>query len=443
MFRKKLLTGIALLAVIAGILAFTLPSKAEESLLGEEYLNATAQAEDTLDSKLPAAGVAATLKEGSDYESVRILAENTISASGSVNLEDLTVKVSGSLEEMETDALKEASEIDLENANVEESVEEQNQLQTASDLKAENDMNPNAVCLVADYIHLRQEASEFSETTGVFYHDAVGEIIGEENGWYLIKSGNVTGYIRTSLVATGEEAEEKIDDSVLTMATVKTDNLIVRTGPDKNAPGLEIVPGNVELNVVDQYGDWAKIETEEGFGYIYKPYTELDSRYITALTAEEITDQEKEDLRRAMEERALSAIAYNAANGQPSHFVSRDDSNEKGKEVAEFAMQFVGNPYVWGGTSLTDGCDCSGFVMSVYEQFGFQLTHSTEIDQTEGVGVESIEIAEAGDIICYQGHVAIYIGDGMIVHAAGEAKGIVISMACYDNILAVRRMFTE
>ena len=106
MFRKKLLTGVALLAVIAGVLAFTLPSKAEESLLGEEYLNATAQAEDTLDSKLPAAGVAATLKEGSDYESVRILAENTISASGSVNLEDLTVKVSGSLEEMETDALK-------------------------------------------------------------------------------------------------------------------------------------------------------------------------------------------------------------------------------------------------------------------------------------------------------------------------------------------------
>ena len=81
--------------------------------------------------------------------------------------------------------------------------------------------------------------------------------------------------------------------------------------------------------------------------------------------------------------------------------------------------------------------------MSVYKEFGFDLTHSVEIDQTEGTAVETIEGAEAGDIICYQGHVAIYIGDGMIVHAAGEAKGIIISPACYDNIITVRRMFTE
>ena len=81
--------------------------------------------------------------------------------------------------------------------------------------------------------------------------------------------------------------------------------------------------------------------------------------------------------------------------------------------------------------------------MAVYKEFGFELTHSTEIDQTEGVGIPSIEEAEAGDIICYQGHVGIYIGDGMVVHAAGTGKGIRVDMACFDNIITVRRMFTD
>ena len=435
MLRKRILALLSVLAVIASILVFTLTSKAEESLIPEDYSKETEETEDTEEIKFPVAGVSAALKDGSDYESVKIAADEKL-APASVKLEDITVKVSDNLEELEA-SLEESSGDATEEAEADEAEEEI----PASEETEE--VNYDAICLVGDYIHLRKEASEISETTGVFYHNAVAEIIGEENEWYQIKSGNVTGYVRKSMVAIGEEAQEKIEESKVTTATVEKENLIVRMAPNKNATGIEIVPENEELQVVGMMDDWIAIATEDGTGYIYKPYTKVQTQYITALTADEITAQDKEALRNAMEERAQQCIAYNASNGQPSSFTTREESNEKGQEVAEFALQFVGNPYVWGGVSLTDGCDCSGFVMSIYKEFGFELTHSTEIDQTEGEAVETIEGAEAGDIICYQGHVAIYIGDGMIVHAAGEAKGIIISPACYDNIITVRRMFTE
>ena len=444
MFRKRILAVLSILAVIASILVFTLSSRAEENLIPNDLITESREAEAAGEEiKFPVAGVSAALKEGSDYETVKSAADELAVQTGSVKLEDLTVKVSSSLEEAEAE---EAAKEELtEEENIVDSEEALDEEETESEEESvkQEEVNYDAICLAGDYIHLRKEASEFSETTGVFYHDAVAEVIGEENDWYQVKSGNVTGYIRKSLLATGEEAQEKIEDAKITTATVEKENLIVRMAPNKSATGVEIVPENEELNVLGIVNDWVAVDTEEGTGYIYKPYTNVKTQYITALTADEVTAQEKEAIRNAMEERALQCIAYNAANGQPSSFTSREDSNEKGREVAEFALQFVGNPYVWGGVSLTDGCDCSGFVMSVYKEFGFNLTHSTEIDQTEGTAVETIEGAEAGDIICYQGHVAIYIGDGMIVHAAGEAKGIIISPACYDNIITVRRMFAE
>lgn len=430
MFRKRILAFFFILAIITSILAFTLPSKAEENLIPietEEVKDETQPEE----LKFPVAGVSVALKDGSDFESVKSVADEKLGPISPVKLEDITVKVSNKAEETEEAEDTSEAEVISEEVLPEEPKEEEQEIQ------------PDAICLAGEYIHLRKEASEFSETTGVFYHNAVAEIISEENGWYQVKSGNVTGYVRTNLVATGEEAAEKIEESKVTTAKVEKENLIVRMAPNKSAAGVEILPEDEEVHVIGMMDDWVAVETEEGTGYIYKPYTKVKTQYITALTADEITDQEKEALRNAMEERALQCIAYNAANGQPTAFTSKEDSNEKGQEVADFALQFVGNPYVWGGVSLTDGCDCSGFVMSVYKEFGFDLTHSVEIDQTEGTAVETIEGAEAGDIICYQGHVAIYIGDGMIVHAAGEAKGIIISPACYDNIITVRRMFTE
>ena len=114
----------------------------------------------------------------------------------------------------------------------------------------------------------------------------------------------------------------------------------------------------------------------------------------------------------------------------------------KGSSVVSYATQFVGNPYVWGGTSLTNGADCSGFIMSVYAKFGVSLPHSSSALRSVGTGVSYSE-AKPGDIICYSGHCAIYMGNGAIVHASCKKDGIKISYnAAYRTILAVRRIFT-
>ncbi len=123
------------------------------------------------------------------------------------------------------------------------------------------------------------------------------------------------------------------------------------------------------------------------------------------------------------------------------NYVVSGGGSEMGNAVAEYALQFVGGPYVYGGTSLTNGADCSGFVMSVYANFGVSLPHSSASDRSQGYAVGSLEEAQPGDLICYSGHVALYIGDGQIVHASNSKTGIIVSNAGYRKILAIRRIF--
>ena len=113
-----------------------------------------------------------------------------------------------------------------------------------------------------------------------------------------------------------------------------------------------------------------------------------------------------------------------------------------GDDVARFAKRYVGNPYRYGGSSLTNGSDCSGFVMAVYDHFGLELTHSATAQRYYGRAV-GYKYAKPGDIVIYPGHSAIYIGNGKIVHAMNEYKGICISNARYDTILAIRRVFED
>ena len=113
----------------------------------------------------------------------------------------------------------------------------------------------------------------------------------------------------------------------------------------------------------------------------------------------------------------------------------------KGQSVVNYAKRFLGNPYRWGGTSLTHGADCSGFVMSVYANFGVSLPHSSSALRSKGYDVGGLANAQPGDIVCYSGHVALYIGNGQIVHASTSKTGIIISNANYRSILAVRRIF--
>lgn len=123
--------------------------------------------------------------------------------------------------------------------------------------------------------------------------------------------------------------------------------------------------------------------------------------------------------------------------------INNASGSELGKQIANFACQYIGNPYVLGGTSLTGGADCSGFTYRVYSEFGYSLPRTSFQQRNAGTGV-SYESAQPGDILCYDGHVALYIGGGLIVHASNSspypAGGIKISQAQYRTILAVRRI---
>ncbi|MCR5250872.1 MAG: C40 family peptidase [Lachnospiraceae bacterium] len=144
----------------------------------------------------------------------------------------------------------------------------------------------------------------------------------------------------------------------------------------------------------------------------------------------------------AEENAVAEAAAEEEAAGENEEPSVPAEAGGLGAQVVAFACNFVGNPYVYGGISLTDGADCSGFVLAVYQNFGVSLPHSSSADAGVGTAVEGgLAAALPGDLICYNGHVAIYMGDGQIVHAFNSRKGICITNADYDTILAIRRIF--
>ena len=169
-----------------------------------------------------------------------------------------------------------------------------------------------------------------------------------------------------------------------------------------------------------------------------------ESTTETAGTGETATGSESTAVESSAEQPSSESAAaaetesVQAASAAASHTTT----SSAGSSVAEFALQFVGNPYEYGGTSLTNGADCSGFVMSVYENFGVSLPHSSSADRNVGTEVEGgLSSAQPGDIVCYSGHVGIYIGNGEIVHASTEETGIKVSDADYRTPITVRRIF--
>lgn len=148
-----------------------------------------------------------------------------------------------------------------------------------------------------------------------------------------------------------------------------------------------------------------------------------------------------EEAEAASEETSDVREGEEAADTAEDSEAAEDEEPEiTGNMVVNFARRFLGGKYRYGGTSLTNGTDCSGFTMSVYNKFGISLPHSSKSQRSVGTKIGSLEEAEAGDLICYSGHVALYIGDGQIIHALNERKGIIISDARYNNILAIRRV---
>ncbi len=296
------------------------------------------------------------------------------------------------------------------------------------------------IAQVDNYVNVRSLPSEDGEVLGKLYNNSVGELLKVENGWYQITSGNVTGYVKAEYCVTGTEAIALAKELETRIATVKTVSAYVKKDMLNEAEVLGYLAMGDEVVVLEEGDEWCKVSIEEGDGYVLKELVRLHSEYVTAESKEEEAERLAKEAKEREEARKAALLAAQKEAEEAGTTVSAEPT-EIGIEIANYACQFVGNPYKWGGTSLTEGADCSGFVLSVYANFGVELPHSSAADRKVGYEVGSLDKAIPGDIVCYSGHVAIYIGNGQIVHASTEKTGIIISNADYRTILCIRRIF--
>ena len=309
------------------------------------------------------------------------------------------------------------------------------QIQQQSAENTEEAFKNIVIAQVDNYVNVRSLPSEKGKILGKLYNNSVGELLGEENGWYHIQSGTVDGYVRADFCVIGDEAKALAETIGTRLAKVNCEGLYVRKAASLDSEVLRMVALGDELLVLDETEEWIKVDVEEGFGWIAREYADLTTEFIHA-------ESKTEEKARLEQEKTARERARKAAIKKAASDLVITGENEMGVAVAEYAVQFVGNPYVWGGVSLTKGADCSGFVMKVYEEFGVSLPHSSASDRKQGYAVKGgLKNAQPGDLICYSGHVALYIGDGKIVHAASEKSGIKIGKANYRQILAIRRIF--
>lgn len=264
-------------------------------------------------------------------------------------------------------------------------------------------------------LNIRQEASTDSEVIGILTNHNACELLEDSGEWYKVTSGKVTGYVNKQYLVTGDEAEAIAEQEIKTVATVNTETLNVRAEKSTEAAVLSQV-GNSEAFTVNSVADgWVEISVDDSVGYISQDYVTLAQALPTAKTIEQ--------------------VKYG------------DGVSDVRASVVSYALQFVGNRYVWGGTSLEKGIDCSGFTMRILGKYGISLPHSSKAQPSYGTKISASE-AKPGDLFFYGSgrsisHVAIYIGNGQIVHASNKRDGIKVSNAYYRNPICVARYLPD
>ena len=278
---------------------------------------------------------------------------------------------------------------------------------------------------VNNYLNIRQEPKEDGKIIGKMTSKSAGEILEttEDGKWYKIKSGPVTGYVSSEYILTGQAAKDEALQEAKLMAIVSTDRLNARTEPTTDAPIWTQISNSERYNVLSQQDGWVEIELDTTSAYVATEY--VDVRYALN-EAIEFTPMEESS--GSSGGKGSSGTGSSGSKGGSSS----GTTSSKRTQIANYATQFLGNPYVWGGTSLTNGADCSGFTMAVMSHFGVSLPHHSGSQASCGRAISSSE-KRPGDLIFYTdssgtiNHVALYIGNGQVVHASNPSSGIKIS----------------
>lgn len=268
---------------------------------------------------------------------------------------------------------------------------------------------------VSNNLNIRAVPAMDGRLVGKLPKDAACEVLSSDGEWAHIKSGNVDGYVSCEFLLTGLQAKWKAEELVSTVATVMVDSLNVREEANLDAAVITMMPKGEELEVVESDGDWVQVYMDDEKVYVFAEYVKVEAKLNTAIT--------------------MTELLY----GQGVSDVRVD--------LCQYAKQFLGNPYVWGGTSLTGGADCSGFVLSVYKKFGVSLPHYSGAQANSGTKI-SLSDAKPGDLVFYGkgqtiNHVAIYIGNGQVIHASSPKTGIRISNVYYRTPLKTVRVLYD
>lgn len=307
-----------------------------------------------------------------------------------------------------------------------------------------------AIAQVDHYVNVRSEPNTDSEILGKIYNGAVAQILetaGEENDWFHVISGSVEGYIKAEYFLYGDAAVEAVDQYVTRYATVLADRLNVRQEQSTDSRRIGYIDHGEKVKILEQLGDWLQVQyTEDKTGYVAAEYATVSEEFIYAKSIEE--EQAELAAQRELAARMAAAEENTPENTTVTTLTppatTYTSNEELRRSIVDYAMQYLGYPYVHGGRSLAGGTDCSGFTCYIYADFGYSLSRTPSGQYTsDGRSIDYSEI-QPGDIICYGKskctHVAMYIGDGQVIHEANSRKGVVIYEADYDNILAIKNV---
>ena len=265
-------------------------------------------------------------------------------------------------------------------------------------------------------LNVRSGAGANFDIVGKMTPDSGGKVIGQETGsdgkvWYKIESGEITGFVYGDYLIIGEEAQELIPQTGELVITANCDGLNLRKEPslDESVAVLTTISEGEKVEVISILDEWIEVSYDTSgdngtTAYVYKELVTISFEIQSA----------------------FKIMNYSGVV---------DTNAPLRQQIVSYAQNFLGNPYVWGGTSLTNGADCSGFTMSVFAKFGISLTHSSAAQANEGRSIAFADV-QPGDLVFYQSpisHVAIYIGDGKIIHAANKKSGIKINNMYYTT----------
>lgn len=271
---------------------------------------------------------------------------------------------------------------------------------------------------VEKYLNIRRDPSEAGEvigklpTNGGCYIDSI-----DENGWAQVRSGDITGYVLSTYLVMGDEVPALAKQVGKYVAEVLDDGVRIRSDKNTECDVLASVGRGEDLDVIDDSDpEWVQVSVDNVEGYIYRQYVSVSYQLSKAIAYSDDS----------------TAVAASASAKSTSS--SSTQSSVRSQMVA-YAKQFLGNRYVYGGTSLTNGTDCSGFTMRIYQKFGYSISRTSRSQATQGTAI-SVSQVKPGDLLFYNSggainHVAMYIGNGQIIHASNPKTGIKISNASY------------